>query len=74
MLGRLGRGLSRKCIRSISTIPPVTQLTEDELMLQESVKAFAKDTVQPLVKTMDETCEFPRHLHDSMFEQGVCIL
>ncbi len=52
-------------------VPPLTQLTEDETIFRDSVRAFAAAQVQPLVAEMDEHAKIPRALIDALFSLGV---
>ena len=38
------------------------ELTEEQLLLQKSVREFAESEVRPLAKELDETGHFPREL------------
>jgi alkylation response protein AidB-like acyl-CoA dehydrogenase len=51
--------------------PPLTQLTDDEQIFRDSVRAFADARVRPLVREMDEQAKMPRALVDELFELGV---
>ena len=51
--------------------PPLTVLSEDELILRDSVREFADAQVRPLVREMDEHAKIPRALVDKLFELGV---
>ncbi|HEX2343459.1 MAG TPA: acyl-CoA dehydrogenase [Vicinamibacterales bacterium] len=53
------------------TVPPLTQLTEDEAILQDSVREFADAQIRPLVREMDEHAKIPRTLVDALFDLGV---
>ncbi len=53
------------------TVPPLTQLTEDEIILRDSVRAFADAQIRPLVREMDEHAKIPRSLLDALFDLGV---
>ena len=53
------------------TVPPLTQLTEDEIILRDSVRAFADAQIRPLVREMDEHAKIPRTLLDALFDLGV---
>ncbi len=53
------------------TVPPLTQLTEDEIILRDSVRAFADAQIRPLVREMDEHATIPRTLLDALFDLGV---
>jgi alkylation response protein AidB-like acyl-CoA dehydrogenase len=52
-------------------VPPLTQLTEDETILRDSVREFAEARIRPLVREMDEHAKIPRTLVDALFELGV---
>ena len=51
--------------------PPLTALAEDELLLQESVRAFAETVIAPRVAAMDAAATIPRDLIDQLFSLGV---
>jgi alkylation response protein AidB-like acyl-CoA dehydrogenase len=51
--------------------PPLTVLSEDELILRESVREFAEAQVRPLVREMDDHAKIPRTLVDKLFDLGV---
>jgi alkylation response protein AidB-like acyl-CoA dehydrogenase len=53
------------------TVPPLTQLTEDEIILRDSVRDFADAQIRPLVREMDEHAKIPRTLVDALFDLGV---
>jgi alkylation response protein AidB-like acyl-CoA dehydrogenase len=50
---------------------PLTELTDDERIFRDSVRAFADARVRPLVREMDEHAKIPRTLVDELFELGV---
>jgi alkylation response protein AidB-like acyl-CoA dehydrogenase len=50
---------------------PLTVLSEDELILRDSVRQFAAAQVRPLVREMDEHAKIPRALVDKLFDLGV---
>jgi len=52
-------------------VHPLTVLTEDEVILRESVREFADAQVRPLVREMDDHAKIPRGLIDRLFELGV---
>ena len=52
-------------------VPPRTQLSEDERIFRDSVRAFADAEVRPLVREMDEQGTIPRRLIDQLFDLGV---
>jgi len=47
------------------------QLTEDQLLLQKSVREFAEAEVKPLARELDETGDFPRNLFTKAAELGL---
>jgi alkylation response protein AidB-like acyl-CoA dehydrogenase len=53
------------------TVPPLTQLSEDETILRDSVREFADAQIGPLVREMDEHAKIPRTLVDALFDLGV---
>ena len=50
---------------------PLTELTEDERLLRDSVRDFAETEIRPLVREMDEHAKIPRALIDRLFGLGV---
>ncbi|HEX4772292.1 MAG TPA: acyl-CoA dehydrogenase [Bryobacteraceae bacterium] len=50
---------------------PLTQLDEDELLFQESVRRFARERVQPQVRSMDEESKLRPDLLRELFELGL---
>ncbi len=54
-----------------NTPPALTTLTEDELLLRESVRAFADAEIRPQVHEMDDRQSIPRTLIDALFALGV---
>jgi alkylation response protein AidB-like acyl-CoA dehydrogenase len=50
---------------------PLTELTEDERLLRDSVRAFARSSVAPLVAEMDATAHMPRALIEQLFGLGL---
>jgi alkylation response protein AidB-like acyl-CoA dehydrogenase len=57
--------------RTADQPPSLTQLTEDERLLQQSVREFARAQIRPLVREMDEHARFPKGLLDQLFDLGV---
>jgi alkylation response protein AidB-like acyl-CoA dehydrogenase len=53
------------------TALPLTQLSEDEILLQQSVREFALAQIRPLVREMDEHAKFPKSLLTQLFDLGV---
>jgi butyryl-CoA dehydrogenase/short/branched chain acyl-CoA dehydrogenase len=51
--------------------PPLTQLTEEELLFQASVRRFARERLAPHVREMDEQSKFRKDLIEEMFELGL---
>ncbi len=49
----------------------LTQLSEDEQMLQKTVREFARERILPLVREMDEQQKMDRGIIDSLFELGL---
>ena len=50
---------------------PVSQLSDEELLLQETVRRFAKKEIAPLVHEMDEQQKMSPVLIRKLFEQGL---
>lgn len=50
---------------------PVTVLTDDETLLRDSVRAFARHTLQPLVREMDRSAYIPPALIRQLFDLGI---
>ena len=50
---------------------PVSQLSEEELLLQETVRKFARKVIAPLSKEMDEQQKMSPALIRQLFEQGL---
>src|SRR2546429_9840787 len=47
------------------------ELTEEQKLLQKSVREFAESEVRPLAKELDETGRFPRELFEKAAELGL---
>jgi len=47
------------------------ELSEDQKLLQETVRRFAEEVVKPRAKEIDETGEFPRGFYDQAGELGL---
>lgn len=56
---------------TLAAAAPLTLLSEDEQMLQESVRDFAVEQIRPLVHEMDQKAEMNRDLIRSFFELGL---
>jgi len=50
---------------------PLSRLTEDEQLFRDSVRSFAQDTIQPLVREMDEQQHFADGLLEQLFSLGL---
>jgi len=50
---------------------PLTQLSDEEKMFQDSVRRFAKERIGPHVREMDEAGVFRKELLHEMFELGL---
>ena len=50
---------------------PISQLSEEELLLQETVRKFARKVIAPLSKEMDEQQKMSPALIKQLFEQGL---
>ncbi len=51
--------------------PPLTRLTDDERLFQQSIEEFARREIQPLVADMDAQACIPRALLDKLFGIGL---
>ena len=49
---------------------PITDLTEDELMIRDSVRSFAREEIGPLVKKMEQQKKLDKNLLRKLFENG----
>ena len=47
------------------------ELTEEQKLLQKSVREFAESEVRPIAKELDETGHFPRELFKKAAELGL---
>jgi alkylation response protein AidB-like acyl-CoA dehydrogenase len=52
-------------------LPPLTQLSEDEQLLRQSVRDFALAEVRPLVREMDEHAKMSPALIEKLFGLGI---
>ena len=50
---------------------PLTDLSDDETMFRDQVRAFALAEVRPLVRKMDEESRIPREVIDKCFALGI---
>jgi alkylation response protein AidB-like acyl-CoA dehydrogenase len=53
------------------THPPLTTLSDDEVLFRDSVYEFADRDIRPLVRKMDDEAKVPRDLIDRLFGLGV---
>ncbi|XP_065175671.1 short/branched chain specific acyl-CoA dehydrogenase, mitochondrial-like [Sycon ciliatum] len=58
-------------VRRQSSARPLTEFTDDEIMLKESVARFSKEQVQPYVTEMDKNSEMRPEIISGLFEQGL---
>jgi butyryl-CoA dehydrogenase/short/branched chain acyl-CoA dehydrogenase len=54
-----------------SVNPPLTSLSEDEVLFRENVRQFAEEKVRPLAKEMDEKGMFDHSLIEQFFQLGL---
>lgn len=53
------------------TAPPLTALSEDEILFRDNVRQFADEKIRPLVKEMDEHGVFNKDLLHEFFSLGL---
>lgn len=53
------------------SMPPLTTLSEDEVLLRQSIREFAEAQVRPLVREMDEEARLAPQLIEQLFTLGV---
>nr|CAD7590064.1 unnamed protein product [Timema genevievae] len=51
--------------------PPLTKLTEDEMIMKESVSKLATHKIAPLVKKMDDECRLDPEVVQALFDNGL---
>jgi alkylation response protein AidB-like acyl-CoA dehydrogenase len=56
---------------ALDRVAALTQLSEDEQILRDSVLEFAERRMRPHVREMDEHAKMPRDLIDDLFALGV---
>jgi short-chain 2-methylacyl-CoA dehydrogenase len=56
---------------SVESIPPLTQLTEEEVFFQNSVRRFARERLAPHARAMDEAGGFRKDLLQELFDLGL---
>jgi butyryl-CoA dehydrogenase/short/branched chain acyl-CoA dehydrogenase len=54
-----------------TSVRPLTQLSEEELMFRDSVRQFARDEIGPHVREMDEQGVFRKDLLKKLFAMGL---
>uniref|UniRef100_A0A8C8SIN3 Short/branched chain specific acyl-CoA dehydrogenase, mitochondrial n=1 Tax=Pelusios castaneus TaxID=367368 RepID=A0A8C8SIN3_9SAUR len=50
---------------------PLDTITEEEMMMKEMVKKFARDRIAPLVNTMDASAKMDESVLQGLFDQGL---
>src|SRR5689334_19670571 len=53
------------------TAPPLTTLSDDEILFRDNVRQFADEKIRPLVKEMDEHGVFDKDLIQQFFQLGL---
>ncbi len=53
------------------TVSPLTVLSDEEKMFQDTVRRFARERIGPHVRAMDEAGAFRKDLLHEMFELGL---
>jgi len=51
--------------------PPLTQFTDEEVMMKESVAKLANEVIAPLVRKMDDEHKFDPKVVEALFENGL---
>jgi len=49
---------------------PVTSFTEDEMMVRDAARMWAKQELKPIVREMDDACETRPEIIQSLFDHG----
>ena len=57
--------------QSLDLGTPLTRLADDEQLLRDSVREFARHRIRPIVREMDEQARFPAALITDLFGLGV---
>lgn len=73
------KNVNKTNIRTITTglnilqqkAQPLTDLTEDELMMKETVARLAQEQIAPYVREMDDSGKLKESIVNSLFENGV---
>lgn len=50
---------------------PLQTLTDEEMMMKEAVKKFAREQIAPFVSTMDENSKMEKSVIQGLFQQGL---
>src|ERR1700747_1602234 len=56
---------------ALAANPPLTTLTDDEILFRDNVRQFAEERVRPLAKEMDEKGVFEKDLIHQFFQLGL---
>lgn len=69
-------GLQTSCCSTSSAVRnlPLTSLSEDELMMKETVAKLANQEIAPYVKQMDSQQSFVSSVVDTLFSNGVILI
>src|SRR2546423_3778328 len=51
--------------------PPLTALTDDEILFRDNIRQFADEAIRPHVREMDEKAVFDRAIIDQFFQLGI---
>src|SRR5437764_14887966 len=51
--------------------PPLTALTEDEILFRDNIRQFAEEAIRPHVRDMDEKAVFDRAIVEQFFHLGI---
>jgi butyryl-CoA dehydrogenase/short/branched chain acyl-CoA dehydrogenase len=54
-----------------NTPPPLTTLTEDEVLFRDNIRQFAEEAIRPHVREMDEKAVFDPAIIDQFFQLGI---
>jgi alkylation response protein AidB-like acyl-CoA dehydrogenase len=69
--GRRGCDKILRMSLNVMANPALTDLSEDERILRDSIREFAEAQVRPLVREMDEHAKIPKELVGKLFDLGV---
>ena len=62
--------MSEATLQKVLAVPPLTSLTEDELLFRDNIRHFAEEVIRPLVKEMDEKQAFDHAVVEQLFHLG----